>query len=58
MEPTEALTLWSQDAFSRTLGSADIFGTLGLARSDAFVGREYRDASVHHSNMWHAGSAL
>ena len=24
----------------------------------ADVGREYRDASVHHSNMWHAGSAL
>ena len=54
----EAHTPRSQDAFSRALESADIFGTLGLARSDAFVGREYRDASVHHSNMWHAGSAL
>ena len=47
----EAHTLRSQDAFSRALESADIFGTLGLARSDAFVGREYRDAFVHHSNM-------
>ena len=52
-EPAERPRLFEakMQAHKQALGPPDIFGTPGPARSDAFVGREYRDAPVNHSDM-------